>query len=135
MLFNLPNGKRELICSGVNVRMGEKPVVFALSTEKFNDQSPPWGGDVENMVTGLLWYRFLPGGGTIKRLEERDTIGLLIETEKGIKRYFTSEGFEILKEDTTEDMLKERGENYIECFKHLQKAKEVEREGCPRKVY
>ncbi|TES90601.1 MAG: hypothetical protein E3J87_09685 [Candidatus Cloacimonadota bacterium] len=128
MLFNLANGERELICSGVNVRMGEKPVVFALSTEEFNDQSPPWGGDVENTVTGLLWYRFLSGGGTIKRLEERDTIGLLVETEKGIKRYFTSEGFEIVKEDTTEDMLKERGENYLECFKHLQKAKEFERQ-------
>lgn len=128
LLSASPNGEEKLICGGVNMRMGEKPVLFSLSTEKFNDQSPPWSGEMKNRILGMQWYRPLPGGGNIKSIEEKESSNLLVETEMGIKKYYTQEGFEILPEDTSEILIQERGAKYLECFKYLEKAMRFKKE-------
>ena len=128
LLSSSQGDELELICGGVNMRIGEKPVVFALSTNEYNDQSPPWGGNLSNRVNGLLWYKFLPGGGTILRIEEKDSISFIVETEKGIEKSYVREGIEIVKTDTTEEMLKEREEKYLNCFNEFEKGMEHERE-------
>lgn len=128
MVFNLSNEEKELICGAVNMRIGEKPVVFALHTNEYNDQSPPWGGNMRNRIDGLLWYRFLPGNGTIRRIEDKDSVSIIVETENGIEKHYSREGIEILKDEATEEMLKERREKYIECFREFEKSKRFEKE-------
>lgn len=118
-----------LVYGGTNARTGEKPVVFAISTEKCNDQSPPWGGEIKNQVECLLWYRYLPGGGTVSKITEQDSAKLLVETERGQKNLFINNGYQIVETDTTDSMIVGRVQHYLDCFKLFKYAMESSREG------
>jgi tetratricopeptide (TPR) repeat protein len=116
-----------LLCGGMNSRTGDKPVVFALKIDTYNDQSPPWDGELQKRVDGLLWYRFLPGGGTVRKIEE-DSMRLVVETEMGFKKTLLWNGIEFSEEDTTEEMVKERGDLYFDTFDSFKEAMELKKE-------
>jgi serine/threonine protein kinase/tetratricopeptide (TPR) repeat protein len=120
--------EEELVCGGTNTRVGEKPAIFAISTGKCKAQSPPWGGEIKNQVECLLWYRFLPGGGTVSKITEKDSITLLVETERGQKNLFTNNGYQVAEDDTTDAMAEERAKNYFDCFMLFKYAMESNRE-------
>ncbi|TET22173.1 MAG: hypothetical protein E3J78_03330, partial [Candidatus Cloacimonadota bacterium] len=123
------SGEVTLICAGKNARLGDKPVLLALRTTDCNDQSPPWGGNEKEMIGGLLWYRFLPGGFSIKNITEKEPLILVVETAQGKRKTYRSDGFEILKEDSTDDMTAARGKSYLEGYREMQKAMSFYKEG------
>ena len=124
-LFARADGGKELVMGGTNKLLGNKPVVFALKViTPFVNQSPPWFGKVKEKGDGLLWYRFLPGGGEVKEIKERDSVTIDVETSIGLKEIYQRNGFVVLKEDTTEDMVKNRGEKYFKVFKVFKTAEE-----------
>lgn|GEM_PF-5592355 len=127
--FETSGGEKILICAGENKRMGSKPVVFALKQESFNDQSPPWRGELEKNIKGLKWYRFEPGSGPVKRITKKDTTSIIVEGNNGITKFYETEtGYEINEEDTSAEMHKERGRRYSEAFESLMKAEKYSKD-------
>ncbi len=125
-LHQTPEGLRMLLCAGTNSRMGDKPVLFAISATDCIAQSPPWEGQMGEIQQGLLWYRFLPGGGSVATIEMLDdTVFRLTTTQQREKRYHL-DGHEIIKTDTTGEMIAERMAGFeatIALFKRAMDAK------------
>ncbi len=111
-LHQAADGSPMLVCGGTNSRTGDKPVLFALDARGCNDQSPPWGGSLKEQQGGLLWYHFLPGGGTIASIKKLDDTALHITTAQGKEKLHRLDGYEIVETDTTEEMVVARMEQY-----------------------
>lgn len=125
-LQQMMDGSPALVCGATNSRTGDKPVVFALDARGCNDQSPPWGGSLGEQA-GLLWYRFMRGGGTITSIEKLDDT-LHVTTAQGREWRCSLDGSEVVATDTTEEMVTARAQAYasaIEIFRSAMEARKV----------